>query len=318
MSIFIDQFEKNPEMDIPASFLEQLQNYEKYVEEYDIKVITKDYDFIPKNIEKIVNNPYLCAEMQVCDLVINVLFKFITVRGTADSPAIWASKLLKKIASQREVLHELRISSKTALKAVQTFPSEYVRSLPDKSLNILSLSSPPSFLTLPILEEFDKRNLELPLNLITHLDFSNPLISPHLLLTIFDLFIREPNMLLAENLVKAIKNKPQIHLLFMRDLSPYEIGAVEEALQILGTAIIRELPFPFQLSALYSPKISDLVDEIEANIETLERSDRSILVSILQSYSDSMIGFILPLLLEFPQWKSLLTELDDRLNISIS
>ena len=317
MANFIDQFEKNPEMDIPASFLEQLRLYEKYVEEYDIKLITKDFDFIPKNIEKIINNPFLCAEIQVCELVTNVLFKFITVRGVADQPAIWASKQLKKMTIQKETIENLMLPTKLSLKAIRLYPKEYTKSLSNKSLNIISLSNPPHFLVLPLLEEFDKRDLEIPSNLLNLLDFNNPNISPHLFLSIFDIYIKEPSTFLSEQIVSAFKIRPQLHLMVTHDLSNYDMNAVDYALQTLGTTISNFLPLPFPLSSLYSPKILDLVDEIEAFIRDPNQCDKNVILSILQSYSESDISFTLPLLIEFPQWQNFLKDLDERFQLII-
>ena len=317
MANFIEQFEKNPEMDIPASFLEQLRLYERYVEEYDIKQIKTQFDFIPKNIEKIISNPYLCAEIQVCDLVTNVLYKFITARNREDQPAFWACKQLKKMAQQKGNVENQIIPPKLALKTIRMYPKEYAKSLSDKSLNIISLSNPPHFLALPFLEEYDRRGLEIPVNLLSLLDFDDTRISPHLFISIFDIYIKQPSIYLSEKIVTAFIRRPQLHIMVTHDLSNYDMNAVDYALQTLGTAITRFLPFPFPLAALYSPKIADLVDEVEAFMSDPSQSNKSIISTIIHNYNETDIQFVLPLLIEFPQWQPFLRDIDERLQLII-
>ena len=311
---FVDEFEKNPEMDIPETFLEQLQLYEKYAGEYDIQIIAKQFSFIPKNIEKIINNFYLCSEMQICDLVVSILFKFITSRGVSDLPAIWASSLIRKLAVQKELVSSVGVPAKIAIKAIQNYPQEYLKLLDDKALNILALSNPPSFIVEPLLEEIDKRNIEIPQNMLNKINFNEANFSPHLVKSIFEFFIKEPSIQFGNNIVSFFATRPQLHVFLTHDLSMYNLDAVVGALQTLGKSIQSAMPFKFPLSYLYSPKIRDLVDEIEHYFQDPASADKGALVSILQSYSDNIILFTLPLLIEFPEWFSILKELDDRIN----
>ncbi|EAX88046.1 hypothetical protein TVAG_207310 [Trichomonas vaginalis G3] len=313
VAAFVDSFAQNPAQDIPAEFLDQLKKYSSYVEEFDIVTITNQYNFIPKNVEKILSNPYLCSEMQVCDLITDILFKFITARNNpGDQPSLWAANLLRKLGSQQSKLHSLfGLPGNLVIKAVMHYPREYMQSITDEALSTIALSSPPKNLIPYLLEELEKRKLEIPPQLIMCIDIASPNISPALMISIFNIYINAPTIQFAEQLVSAIKIRPQIHIMFISDLSMYNISNLKNSLEILGS-VISQQNFDFPLSCLYSPVIQDIADEIQYTYKSITSTQLEFISQTLKEFTNDQIPFLFPLVLEFPLLGKAILDIDER------
>lgn len=319
VAAFIDNFAQNPAQDIPSEFLEQLRRYADYVEEYDLKRITREFDFIPKNIEKLIANPYLCVEPQVSDLLTEVLLKFVTKRDDAKDPVtLWAANLLRKFQKmQKKGSNKSRSKAQLMLKSIYQYPKEYFQSLTNEKLSTIALSNPPQQLILYLLEELENRKLEIPPKLIQSIDITSNRISPSLMVSIFQIYIESPTLQFAELLVQAINNRPFLHVLFTSDLSFYEIPVIRNALSLLGS-VISKFNFSFPLSYIYPPQISDLAYEIKGVTDPVSKMYYDVFASILQDYNDTQIQFLFPLILEFPHIGKCLFDIDERIQAMLA
>lgn len=314
MEKFIADFAQNPEMDIPLEFIQELQNYERYVQEYDLITITKQYTFIVNNIKAILENKYLCSELQICELITNILMKFMTVRDSlSDQGAGWAAGRLKSHASGR-----LKNSS-IQLNAIRMFPKEYVSQLTDKELMILSLSSPPDYLVLPVLSEIEKRKLSIPVHSLYNIDLADPGIGPRLFVTMFKIYVEEtdpddPNEKVTINITDAFIKRPQLHLMCMLDLSRFVPQQLELALGRIGACLMRKFPLPYSIAYFYNPAISDIVEELELNRKNLDGIDDNEMQSLVNDLGEDGIAYLVPLALEFPEWGNKLQQYALRLS----
>jgi len=254
---FLGEISANPERDIPPSFVDTLYEYERIVCSTSIENIAANYKSLPKLIEKVLENKYICCEPIISHILAKILLKFLFSKERySQATKIWAAHMLKGLNCSSK-----RPENREKINSIIKYPDFYFSNLDSRTLSLLAMSSPKEEFIIPVSNELSRRNISIQTNVLNFIDSEGA--SLRVILKAFQFFVNEPSIFYADKLVNAFKKRPQLHVACTHDLSLFTENQCETALSMIGKSIQKNFPFNFPLRYLYPPITWYLIDEIE-------------------------------------------------------